>query len=125
MAEDKKRLLVVEDDTFLRDLLAQRLNKETYEVLYAVDGEAALEALRDKKPQLILLDILLPGLNGFDILEKIRADKNLSDIKVLILSNLDQPSDRKRGEELGAIDYIIKSNSTIEEIVARVREHLA
>lgn len=125
MAEDKKRLLVVEDDTFLRDLLAQRLNKETYEVLYAVDGEAALETLRDKKPQLILLDILLPGLNGFDILEKIRADKNLSDIKVLILSNLDQPSDRKRGEELGAIDYIIKSNSTIEEIVARVREHLA
>lgn len=117
------KILLVEDDQFLSALLKTRLEKEKYEVILAHDGPEALQLLRANKPDLILLDIILPGKSGFDVLEEIHTDPQLrdkKDIPVVIISNLGQESDIERGQEFGVMDYFVKARISIDELVQKV-----
>lgn len=119
-----KKILIVEDDKFLRELISQKLLKEEYEISEAVDGEKGLKMTKDEKPDLILLDLILPGLDGFEVLAKIKEDPATAEIPVIILSNLGQKDDIERGLKLGAIDYLIKAHFTPGEIIEKVKNVL-
>lgn len=117
-------VLIVEDEEFLVRALKDNLASEGYSVSVATDGEAALDELKKKKPSLILLDLLLPKKNGFDVLKDIRQDPEWQHIPVVILSNLGEDSEIKRALELGANDYFVKSQHPIQEVIEKVREYL-
>lgn len=121
---DGKDVLVVEDDQFLRDLIVKKLNEEGLKTLQAIDGEEGLRMTHEKKPAIVLLDLILPGIDGFEVLKQIKADAVLSKIPVVILSNLGQKDDIDRGLKLGAADYLIKAHFTPGEIVQKVKEIL-
>jgi len=121
------KILLVEDDQFLSALLKTRLEKEKFNVILAHDGTEALEALRNNNFDLILLDIILPGKSGFDILEEAYGDPQLSDkksIPVIIISNLGQESDMERGKELGVVDYFVKARISIDELVRKINGYI-
>jgi DNA-binding response OmpR family regulator len=115
------KILIVEDDRFLRELIAKKLKNEGYEVLEAVDGEEGLKRIKEEKPDLILLDLILPGIDGFEVLEKAKEDPNTAQIPVIILSNLGQREEIERGLKLGAIDYLIKAHFTPGEIIEKIK----
>jgi len=115
------KILVVEDDKFLRELISQKLAKEGYEVAEAVDGEDGIEKVKKEKPGLVLLDLILPGIDGFEVLAKMKADPELAKIPVIILSNLGQKDDIEKGLEMGADDYLIKAHFTPGEIVEKIQ----
>ncbi len=116
------KILVVEDDKFLREMITRKLKKEGYEVFQAVDGEEGLEKIRGEHPDLILLDLIMPGVGGFEVLEEAKEDKEISEIPIVILSNLGQKSEVDRGLELGAEDFLIKAHFTPKEIIKKVKE---
>ncbi len=116
------KILVIEDDKFLREMISRKLDKEGYEVIQAVDGEKGEEKTKAEKPDLILLDLILPGIDGFEVLERIKNDPDVSEIPVIILSNLGQKSEVERGLNLGAVDFLIKAHFTPAEIVKKIRE---
>lgn len=117
-------VLIVEDEEFLVRALKDNLISEGYTVSIAMDGEAAFDELKKKKPSLILLDLLLPKKNGFDVLRDVRANPEYQHIPVVILSNLGEDSEIKRALELGANDYFVKSQHPIQEVIEKVREYL-
>jgi len=119
-----KTILIIEDDKFLRQLVAQKLLKEGYDVSEAIDGEEGMRMIREEKPDLVLLDLILPGIDGFEVLSQMRKDEKLSQIPVIILSNLGQKEDVERGLNLGAIDYLIKAHFTPGEIIEKVKKAL-
>ncbi len=119
-----KKILIIEDEKTLRFLIAQALTEEGFEVDEAVDGEEGIQKLKENKPDLILLDLLLPTIDGFEVLSRIKRDSGLESISVIILSNLGQEEEIGRGLKLGAIDYLIKAHFTLDEIVARVKKVL-
>lgn len=116
----QKKLLLVEDDPFLSSLLKARLAKEGFVVAYAADGEEALGLLRKEKPDLVLLDLILPKKSGFEVLEIIRDDPRLVKLPVMIVSNLGQESDIARGKELGAVAYFIKAKTSIDVLAKEI-----
>ncbi len=119
------KILIVEDDKFLRELLESKLRKEKdFTIVTAKDGEEGLQKAREEDPDLIILDLILPGLNGFEVLEKIKSSAAIADIKVIVLSNLGQKEDIDRAMKLGAEDYLIKAHFTLEEIIKKIRENL-
>jgi len=118
------KILVVEDETFLVKIYAVKLKKEGYDVSIANDGETAVKMAADVKPDLILLDLILPKMNGFEALERIRANVENKKTPVIVLSNLGQEEDIKRAESLGADDYLVKANFSIQDIVTKIRETL-
>ncbi|MDB5178596.1 MAG: hypothetical protein JWN01_539 [Patescibacteria group bacterium] len=101
-----------------------RLEAEGFEVRYCDSGEAALQAAKDFKPQLILLDIMMPRLNGFDVLDILRNTTETRKIKIIVMSALSQPSDQQRAKDLGADDYLVKSQVVIADVVSRIRRLL-
>ena len=117
-------ILIVEDDKFLRDLLSRKLKNSGYEVEEAVDGKEALKKSKEKKFEIILLDLVLPGINGFEILEEIKKDSETSNIPVIILSNLGQEEEVEKGLRLGADDYLIKAHFTPDEIINKIKRIL-
>jgi len=123
MAE-KIKVLIVEDDRFLSELIATKLEKEGFAITLAGDGEVALEKMKEQIPDIILLDIMLPGIDGFEFLEKIKAEKGSpsSKVPVLILSNFGQESKVEKGLALGANDYLVKANFTTAEIVDKIKK---
>ena len=121
---DAKRILLVEDEPLLGNLLSQRLEKEGFTVVLAHDGEEALAKLRESKPDLVLLDIILPKISGFELLETLQADPQFEKAPVIIISNLGQESDVARGTALGAIQYFVKAKVSIEELVEHVKTFL-
>lgn len=119
---DKKfKILAVEDDNFLRDLLSRKLGKENSEFITAIDGEEALKILETETPSIILLDLVLPGIDGFEVLKKIRENPRTKDIPVVILSNLGQDSDIEKAKSLGANDFLIKANFSIDEVIEKIK----
>ena len=123
--EKKKPLvLVVEDDIFLVNVHKKKLAKEGFEVLVAGNGNEALGLARKNKPDIILLDLIMPIKDGFQALKELKADPELKNIKVIILSNLSQEEDRQRAMEAGAVDYIVKANVSFREIINQIRRHL-
>ena len=117
-------ILLVEDDTFLIDILVQKFQSDGYEVIHAGDGEAALEKAHENSPDLIFLDIILPGMNGFEVLKQLKEDEKIKDIPVAFLSNLGQKEDIEKGKRLGAVDFIVKANHSLEEIVDKAGDLL-
>lgn len=117
-------ILLIEDDQFLSSLLRNRLKKDTFEVTLATSGTEALEILKTLRPALILLDIILPGRSGFEVLEEIKADPQIKDVPVIIISNLGQETDMERMKSLGAVEYFVKARSSIDDIVAKAKEVL-
>ncbi len=116
------KILVVEDDKFLREMITRKLNKEGYQVSQAVDGKEGLKKIKEIRPDLILLDLIMPGVGGFEVLEKIKDNPELEEIPVVILSNLGQKSEVERGLNLGAEDFLIKAHFTPKEIIKKVKE---
>lgn len=119
-----KYILIVEDDEFISDVYRKKLSMEGFEVALAQDGEEALRLLRNRRPDLVLLDIMIPLKDGFEVLSDLRADPALSDVNVIVLSNLSQSRDMIRAKELGALDYIVKSNVALPDMLARIRRQL-
>ena len=117
-------ILIIEDDKFLRELIAQKLIKEGYEISEAVDGEEGLKKIKEEKPDLVLLDLILPEIDGFEVLTRIKEDPALSLIPVIILSNLGQKEDVERGLKIGAVDYLIKAHFTPGEIIEKIKNAL-
>lgn len=119
-----KRILIVEDDRFLRELIVKKLVNEGFDAIEAVDGEQGLQKIKDEKPDLILLDLILPGIDGFEVLASKKDDVAVSGIPVIILSNLGQKEDVEKGLGLGAVDYLIKAHFTPGEIIEKVHNIL-
>jgi len=110
-----------EDDRFLRGLLTQKLDNEGFDVSIAADGNEGMEKIAQEKPDVVLLDIILPGIDGFEILKKMQADPELSKIPIMLLTNLGQQEDIERGLRLGAKGYLIKAHFTPSEIVDKIK----
>ncbi|MBI5078129.1 MAG: response regulator [Candidatus Yonathbacteria bacterium] len=117
-------VLIVEDEDFLVRALKDNLVFEGHSVSVAMDGEAVFDEMKKKRPNLVLLDLLLPKKNGFDVLKDIRSNPEYRLIPVVILSNLGEDSEIKRALELGANDYFVKSQHPIQEVMEKVREYL-
>ncbi|KKR81119.1 MAG: Response regulator receiver protein [Candidatus Daviesbacteria bacterium GW2011_GWA1_41_61] len=121
---DKKYILVGEDDKFYANIYKIKLAKEGFDVEVVGDGEQVLTSARQKKPDLILLDLIMPVKDGFETLKELKADPKLKDIKVVVSSNLGQEEDIKKTVQLGAVDYLTKANLSIQEVVDKIRGYL-
>ena len=118
------KIIIVEDDKFLRDLITQKVLKEGYLVVEAVNGEEGVAKAKEEKPDLMLLDLILPGIDGFEVLRQVKENPETSSIPVIILSNLGQKDDVERGMKLGAADYLIKAHFTPGEILTKIKSIL-
>lgn len=125
--KEAKKILIIEDDQLLLELSSTKLQKEGFVVEMAIDSEEGLRKALSVNPDLILLDLVLPGMSGFEILKQIKEnpDKTISNIPIIILSNLGQDSDIKKASELGASGYLVKASVTIDEIATKIRKTLA
>lgn len=119
------KILVVEDDRFLLSMYADKFKAEHFDVATAADGAQALQAAKTEQPAVILLDVLLPKMNGFEVLTALKKDPETKDIPVILLTNLSQRDDVNRGVELGAADFLIKAHFMPNEVVSKVRALLA
>lgn len=122
-----KWVFVVEDDEFVSKAYETKFAYEDIEAKFAKDGGEALEMLREEGsnvPSIVLLDLMLPVLNGFEVLEKLKADSKWKKIPVIILSNLGQSDDQERGKELGAEEYLVKADTKMADIVEKVKGYL-
>lgn len=118
------KILLVEDDFSLRDIYSARFMAEGYEVVTASDGEEALAAAVREKPSLIVLDVMMPKISGFDVLDILRSTTETASVKVIMMTALSQDSDRARGEALGISKYLVKSQVTLEDVVTAVKAAL-
>lgn len=118
------KILVVEDDKFLRELLVTKIKKEGYTVLEAVTGEEGVEKIENERPHLVMLDLVLPGIGGFDVLSKVKGNTTTSDIPVIILSNLGSREDIDKAMALGAREFMVKAHHSPQEIVEHIRKTL-
>lgn len=125
MADTKKvHVLLVEDDTFLANIYKTKFDMEGFKVSVSENGEEGLTDAKKKKPDIILLDILLPKMDGFTVLEKLKEDSSAKDIPVILLTNLGQKDDVSKGLEMGAKDYLIKAHFKPSEVVDKVKKVL-
>jgi len=116
-----KTILIIEDDRFLRELIVRKLKGEGYQTNEAADGEEGCEKVKKSPPDLVLLDLILPGIDGFEVLSKIKEEPTLSAIPVIILSNLGQREEVEKGLKMGAVDYLIKAHFTPGEIIEKIK----
>ncbi len=114
------RILIVEDEEFLRDVIHEKLEEAGYKVWSVGDGLEGIETVKKERIQLVLLDLLIPGIDGFEVLRRLKWDKETSSIPVIIFSNLGQKEDVDRALGLGAEDYLIKAHFTPDELLAKV-----
>ncbi|HPO68643.1 MAG TPA: response regulator [Candidatus Pacearchaeota archaeon] len=119
-----KKILLVEDDPFLIDIYTSKLEKEGFSVRISESGEDCFKKINQEKPDLILLDIILPKIDGWEVLKKIKSDENLKNIKIIILSNLYQKEDIEKGLSLGADKYLIKANYDPKEVIEEIKKIL-
>ncbi len=124
MNGEKKKVLLVEDDKFLSEMYVTKLTESGFDVETAADGEEGLRKIKEIKPDLILLDIVLPKKDGFEILTDLKKDAALKDIFVIALTNLGQKEEVEKGLKLGADDYVVKAHFTPTEVVAKVKKFL-
>lgn len=122
--DSKPTILVVDDDSFLATAYKERLGYEGFKVIISLDGKQALEELNKKVPDLMLLDLIMPVMDGFSVLEGIKDDPKFKNLPIIITSNLEQQEDVKRGLSLGAKDYLIKSDISLSELVKKIKSLL-
>ncbi len=118
------RILIVEDEEVLSKVLREKFENEGFETEVATDGEMVMDMVKKTKPDLVLLDLLLPKKLGIEVLKEMKLDAEVKDVKVLVLSNLDDDQDIKTALALGAVDYFVKTQHPLKEIVEKVKEHL-
>lgn len=124
MEHAKHKILLVEDDEVLATVYKQRLELEGFEVKRVDNGEDALQVAVEFKPELILLDVMMPKLNGFDVLDILRNTPATHNIHIIMLTALSQPKDAERAKELGADDFLVKSQVVISDVVDRIKHQL-
>jgi two-component system phosphate regulon response regulator PhoB/two-component system alkaline phosphatase synthesis response regulator PhoP len=120
----KPKILLAEDDKFISRAYKDGLERAGFDLVLASDGEEAVAKIKSEKPDLVLLDIIMPLKNGFEVLEEIKKDPAVKDIPVIVLSNLGQDSDITKGHSLGAVDYLVKANFTMAEVVEKIKKYL-
>src|SRR5579864_9451837 len=123
MAETKS-IMIIEDDRFLSSLMKARLEKDGFGILQAFDGEEAIRTLKEQAPNLIILDLIMPKVTGFEVLRTISISPQLEKVPVVILSNLAQDSDIEKARQLGAKEYFVKVKVSIDDLVGRVKNLL-
>lgn len=123
--EEKISVLIVEDDSFLANIYKTKFEMEGFKISISENGEIALSDVKKKKPAIILLDILLPKLDGFTVLSKLKEDKDTKGIPVILLTNLGQKDDVQKGLDMGAVDYLIKAHFKPSEVVDKVKKVLS
>jgi DNA-binding response OmpR family regulator len=119
-----QKILFIEDESALQKTFGEILKQEGYEVISALDGETGLRLTKSQKPDLILLDLVLPKLNGFDVLEQLKRDEETKKVPVIVLTNLEGAEDIDKVLELGATTYLVKENYSLEEVVEKVKQTL-
>jgi len=115
-----KKILIIEDDRFLRKVIVKKLSREKYKIVEAIDGEEGLRLAQLENPDLILLDLVLPQMDGFEVLEKIKNNESISKIPVIILSNLGGGDKISKGLKMGAADFLVKAELNPGEIVLKI-----
>lgn len=115
-----KKILIIEDEKLMLDLLQRKLTKEGYEISVAKDGEEGIRVIKEVKPNLILLDIIMPKMGGFEVMEEMNKDKELKKIPVIVISNSGQPVELDRAQKLGAKDWMIKTEFDPQEVIDKV-----
>jgi DNA-binding response OmpR family regulator len=126
MPDQKNKILLVEDDSMIVRMYQRKLEKEGFSVTLAFNGEEGLAVLKKEKPDIVLLDIMMPKMNGIETLKAIKADSALKNIPVVILTNLgDRPEDVQKCKDLGAEDYWVKANVPLKEITERIKKILS
>ena len=118
------KILFVEDEPSLQKAISELLTQEGFEILSAIDGEQGLELARKEEPNLVLLDLILPKKDGFEVLKEMKADEKMKDIPVIVLTNLEGMGDVEKALELGATTYLVKANYELEDVLKTVKEHL-
>lgn len=116
----KPTILIIEDEQFLCSLMLKKLESSGFVARGVFGGEEGLTAVEELKPDAILLDLLLPGIDGFEVIRRLKKDERFKKVPILVISNLGEPSDINRARELGAVDYLIKTNYSPDEIVSKV-----
>jgi CheY-like chemotaxis protein len=124
MGNSARRILLAEDDRFLRKAAEATLRRRGFTVLVAVDGEEALRLARTEAPDLVLLDLIMPKLQGFEVLRALKQDPATAPIPVIVLSNLGQESDVQQAIKAGAVAYLIKANIPLQDLVTKVEDAL-
>jgi len=119
-----KKILFIEDESTLQKTLTDILTQAGYKVISALDGEIGLRLAKKEKPDLILLDIILPRVDGFEILKKIKEDPELKEIPVIVLTNLEKMEDVEKAIQLGAKTYLVKTQYTIEEVMEKIKKSI-
>ncbi len=119
-----KTILLIEDDPFLVEIYSTKLKEVGFSVIIAVDGDEGLKKMKKETPELLLLDIVLPNSNGWEILRDIKKDDKLSNLKVVILSNLGEKEEVEKGLKLGAVRYLVKAHYTPSEVVEEIKKIL-
>jgi chemosensory pili system protein ChpA (sensor histidine kinase/response regulator) len=122
MNQARKMVLIVEDDALLQKVLREGFEKIGFEVISAVDGVEAMARLAEKTPDIVLLDILLPRKDGFDVLQSIKKDPKTSKTPVVMISNLAGVAEIEKSKRLGASDYLVKANVSVEDVIAQTKE---
>lgn len=120
----KAKILIIEDDTFLSGLYTTKFNMEGLEVFSTTDGEKGIKLAKEKLPNVILLDVILPVKDGFEVLRELKKEANTKDIPVILLTNLSQKDDVKKGLQIGAVDYLIKAHFMPSEVVEKVKKYI-
>ncbi|OHA67216.1 MAG: hypothetical protein A3C82_00945 [Candidatus Wildermuthbacteria bacterium RIFCSPHIGHO2_02_FULL_47_12] len=119
-----KTVLLIEDESALQKTIGDALGQEGFSVLSALDGEAGLRLAKDKLPDVILLDLILPKANGFDVLRTLKGHEETKHIPVVVLTNLESMEDVQKALDLGAMSYLVKANYKLEEVIEKVRQAL-
>ena len=125
MTERKPKILMIEEDKFLRKIYRDKFSRLDFDFSEATTGEEGLNKVIYEKPDIVILDLMLPKKNGFDVLIDIKRNKNTQATPVFILSNLGQESDKKRGISLGADEYLVKTEVSLSEVVEKVKEQIS
>ena len=119
-----KKILLIEDEEIIIDLLQKKLTKEGYEISVARDGEEGLEVMKKTKPNLVLLDIIMPKMGGFEVMEAMTKEPELKNIPVIIISNSGQPVELDKAQKLGAKDWLIKTEFDPQEVIEKVKKQI-
>ena len=120
-----KKILFIEDESALQKTFGDILKQEGYEMISALDGEIGLRLAKTKKPNLILLDLILPKVHGFEVLKKLKEDKETKDIPIIVLTNLEGIRDVEQALELGATTYLVKAQYSLEEVIEKIKKALS
>lgn len=124
MANNNKTILLIEDDNTVSSIYKAKLEAENFKVIIAPDGASGLAIIKKEKPNLVMLDVILPGLDGFTILEEAKKDKSTKNIPVIMLTNLGTEDDKEKGKKMGAIDYLVKASLTPAQVSGIIKKAL-